>query len=243
MLLASHDYDEAEELAAVRRLIERGVDGLVLVGLRHARALFELLENAGQPYELTWSIDPSGEHFCVGVDHRQAAAELTQYLLSLGHREFAVIAGELETNDRAFDRMQGVRDALAAAGMQLSEQRVVQASFAISSGRQSLATLLDRAPGFTAVVCANDVLAIGAMQECTARQLRVPTDMSVVGFDDIEMASAVLPALTTVRMPSADIGRAAAARLLARLAGEPVARCEQLPTLLITRASTARVPQ
>lgn len=242
LLLASHDYDPVAELAAARALIERGVDGLVLVGMDHDPALFELLNRAGLPYEITWSLDDGGTHHCVGVSHRLASVRITRHLLDLGHREFAVIAGETAHNDRARNRLDGVREALASRGIELPAARVVEAPFEVAQGRAAMARLLAQAPGFTALVCGNDPLAVGAIVECTARGIAVPGQLSVAGFDDVDFAAEIPPGLTTVRVPSAQIGRAAGRRLLARLAGKRVPRMEEMPAPLVVRGTTGPVP-
>jgi LacI family transcriptional regulator len=242
LLLATHEYDPAAELQVARTLLERAVDGLVLVGLDHDPELYRLVGQAGLPYELMWSLDPSGFHHCVGVAHRIASVRATQHLLDLGHREFAVIAGRTAHNDRSRERLAGVREALAARAIELRPERVAEADFVLPQAREACRTLLERAPGFTALVCGNDVLAIGVLAECAGRGIRVPAELSVVGFDDIDMASGVTPALTTVRVPAAEMGRRAAARMLARLAGREVANVEELPAEVIVRASTGRAP-
>ena len=242
LLLATHEYEPAAELAAARALLERGVDGLVLVGMDHDPDLYRMLAQSGVPYELAWSVDPSGYHHCVGVPHRLASMRLTQHLLDLGHRQFAAIAGRTARNDRARDRLTGTREALASHGIELPAERVVETEFSLSHGMRALRDLLDRAPGFTAVLCGNDLLAIGALHECARRGIGVPGGMSIAGFDDIEMAAVAVPALTTVHVPAADIGRLAAERMLARLAGEPVAAVEELRVELILRESTGRAP-
>jgi len=243
LLLATHEYDPAAECEVTRTLLERAVDGLVLVGLDHDPALYRMISQAGVPYELMWSLDPSGFHPCVGVAHRIASVRATQHLLALGHREFAVLAGRTAHNDRTRERLAGVREALAARGIELRAERVGEADFALPAAREAFSALLDRAPGFTALVCGNDVLAIGALAECAARGIAVPGALSIVGFDDIDMASGVTPALTTIRVPAADMGRRAAARMLARLGGEAVAPVEELPATLVVRASTGPAPR
>ncbi len=243
LLLASHDYDPAAEFEAARALVERGVDGLVVVGLDHDPALYALLERAGLPFEVTWTIDRDGRHSCVGVSHREASRAVVQHLLELGHREFAVIAGETAHNDRARDRLEGVREALAERGIGMPARRIVEAPFSVPEGRAAFARLAADAPGFTALVCGNDPLAIGALLECGARGLAVPRDISIAGFDDVDLAGALTPGLTTVRVPSADIGRRAAQRLLARLAGESPPRAETLPAPLVVRGSTGPAPR
>lgn len=243
LLLASHDYSPEAELAAARALIERGVDGMVLVGLDRDPALYRMLEQASVPYEITWSIDPEGRHPCVGLGHRLASARITQHLLDLGHTQFAVIAGVTAHNDRARDRLAGVREALGARGIALPPERVVEAPFAVARGRAACARLLDAAPGFTALVCGNDPLAVGALLECAARGIAVPAALSITGFDDIDLAGELAPGLTTVRVPSAQIGRRAGTRLLARLAGEPVPRIEEVPAPLALRGTSGPAPR
>ena len=119
----------------------------------------------------------------------------------------------------------------------------MEAPFSVPEGRAALARLLDDAPGFTALVCGNDPLAIGALLEAGARGLSVPRDLSIAGFDDVDLAGALTPGLTTVHVPSAEIGRRAAQRLLARLAGEAPPRAEALPAPLVVRGSTGPSPR
>lgn len=243
LLLASHDYDLAAELAATKALVERGVDGMVLIGLDRLPETYGVLARANVPYEVTWSLDGAGHHHCVGLSHRSASIRVTQHLIDLGHRQFAVIAGDTRGNDRTRERLAGVRDALAARGLKLPAKRVVEATFSLANGRAALATLLDRAPGFTAVIGGNDPLAIGALLECRVRGIDVPREMSITGFDDIELAAELAPGLTTVRVPSADIGRAAAERLLARIAGKRVPQLKEMGAPLIVRGTTAPPPK
>ena len=105
LLLAIHDYDLAAELAATRALVERGADGMVLVGLDHQPETLGLLVRAGVPYEITWTLDGAGQHHCIGFSHRAASIRVAQHLLDLGHREIAVIAGKTICNDRARERL------------------------------------------------------------------------------------------------------------------------------------------
>jgi LacI family transcriptional regulator len=138
------------------------------------------------------------------VLHRLASVRLTEFLLDLGHREFAVIAGAGARNDRTRDRLVGTREALASHGIELC------------------------APGFTAVVCGNDLLALGALHDYARRGIEVPRQMAVA-----------TPPHTTVSVPAADIGRLAAERMPAPLGGEHVAGVEEV-RFLIVRASTGR---
>ncbi|HET6493602.1 MAG TPA: LacI family DNA-binding transcriptional regulator, partial [Burkholderiales bacterium] len=119
LLLASHEFDADVELRVTRALIERGIDGLVLLGTSHHPDVFRMIEANRIPYVLTWALDPRGVHPCVGFDNRVAATRLADYLLEIGHREFAMISGITVNNERARERMEGVRQALATRGGRL----------------------------------------------------------------------------------------------------------------------------
>jgi LacI family transcriptional regulator len=240
LLLASHEYDLAAEVRMVQAFIERGVDGMLLVGLDHDPAVHRLLAQAGIPYELTWAIDASGFHHSLGFSNRRAAAMVAQHLLELGHRELAVISGFTAYNDRARERVAGVREAVEALGLSLAPELVLETSFSIASGRRALAELLGAGRKFTAVACGNDILAMGVLIEAAARGIAVPGKLSVAGFDDIDLAAEYTPSLTTVHLPVASIGRDAAERMLARLAGKAVPRVQEVKVELVVRASTGR---
>lgn len=238
LLLASHEYDAAVEIEVTRTLVERGVDGLVFVGTDHSPEFFQLLSQAGVLFELTWAIDPHGHHYGVGFSNRSAAIRVAQHLLDLGHVEIGMVSGLTEHNDRARERVAGVRDALAARGLSLTESRLIETAFSVGHGRAAVRRLLETHPSITAVICGNDILALGALVECAALGRKVPGDLSVTGFDDIELAGEISPALTTIRIPTAEIGRRAAGRLLARLEGRRVERGEELAVELVVRESS-----
>lgn len=239
LLLACHEFDAAAEARLTQALIERGVDGLVLLGTSHHPSVFQMMETHHVPYVLTWALDASGKHPCVGFDNRAAAIRMTRYLLELGHREFAMISGITEGNERAGERLEGVREALAAAGISLRSERVVEKPYTLPAGREGLREVLSALPHATAVVCGNDVLAIGALAECQSAGLAVPQQVSVTGFDDLEMAAVVSPGLTTVHFPTAELGTHAAQNLLARLAGRAAPARTELPVELVVRGSAA----
>jgi LacI family transcriptional regulator len=239
LLLACHEFDPEVEARVTRALIERGVDGLVLLGATHHPTVLRMLDTQQMPYVLTWALDASGRHPCVGFDNRAAAIRITRHLLELGHREVAMISGVTAGNERASERLEGVRQALAERGLALAPARVVQKPYTFSAGREGLREVLRAGSRPTAVICGNDVLAIGALAECHAAGLAVPRDISVTGFDDLEIAAVVTPALTTVQIPTADLGSRAARHLLARLSGKPFEMRTELPVELVVRASTA----
>ena len=163
---------------------------------------------------------------------------IAEYLLTLGHTRIGIISGIVEGNDRARERFEGASEALAKAGIDLPRQSVVQAVYSISAGRTAFAELLRRSP-HSAVICGNDVLAIGAIQEAQALGIDIPTDISITGFDDMEIASVVTPSLTTLRFPIAEVGVHAARLLVESMQGTAQPRCVELPLKLVVRDSTA----
>jgi LacI family transcriptional regulator len=150
-----------------------------------------------------------------------------------------MIAGITAGNDRAAARIAGLEDALAARG--LKADAIVERAYTVPEGRAAARMLLGRTPRPTAIVCGNDVLAFGALAEAHAMHIDVPQALSVTGFDDLDLASHVVPPLTTMRVPSAAMGRLAAEHLLARIAGVDASKAIALDSDLILRASTAPV--
>jgi LacI family transcriptional regulator len=236
LLLACHEFDLEAEARMVRAFVERGVDALVLVGTAHHPATRALLRSAAIPYVLTWSLDRSALHPSVGFDNRAAGRLIAEHLVALGHRRIAMISGVTDGNDRARDRVAGVRAALRRSDLAL--ERLVPAAYTLQAGREALARVVAAARP-TAVVCGNDILGIGAIQEAQALRIDVPGELSITGFDDMEIATVVSPALTTVRFPIAETGLQAAKYLVARLRGESPPACLELPLELVARASTA----
>jgi len=246
LLLAASGYDAAQEVKHVTTMIERGVDGILLVGKDHDAKTFELLERRRVPYILTWTHIADGRHPSVGFDNAAAAGRLTNHLLDLGHEAFAMIAGVTAGNDRAGERVEGVRHALADRSLSLASESLIERDYDIAAGRDAARRLMDSPTPPTAIVCGNDVLAIGAVLECVAAGIAVPGDVSIVGFDDLPLAAHLTPALTTMHVPSEEMGRRAAAYLIAELAGSndrATVSSVELDVELIVRDTTGPPPE
>lgn len=241
LLVASSNYEPARELKQVRTMVERGIDAVMLQGDSHLPEVYALLQRKGIAYINTWVYDGTAPHPCCGFDNRRAARNLADYLLDLGHREIAMVAGVTAGNDRALNRIKGVRAALKARGLALPPARVVERPYSVSDGRDGLRALL-AAPGPrpTAVIGGNDLLAVGIMLEAQQSGLAVPDDLSVAGFDDIELAANLAPALTTVHVPVEEICTLAGDYLVARIEGHPARDRVALEARLVVRESTAR---
>lgn len=240
LLVASSEYDWDQEVTEAQALLAHGVEGLMLVGEAHDPRLYRLLDIKRTPFVNSWTYRADAPYPCIGFDNRQAAYRLTRYLLDLGHRDIGMIAGITRRNDRAVGRLAGVREALGEHGLSLPAHRVVEQSYGVRQGRDGLRALLDTGHGRpTAVVCGNDVLALGALLECQATGVGVPGQLSITGFDDLRISAHLQPALTTVCVPSAEMGARAAEFLVARLAGERVLSHAEVETSLVVRGTTA----
>lgn len=161
------------------------------------------------------------------------------HLLALGHTRLCVVCGATRHNDRQRQRLEGVREAMQASALELPEWRVVEQDFTLAGGRSGCSALLSLAEPPTAIVCGIDQLAVGCLVEAQSRGIVVPGDLSVVGIDNLEMAAHLSPALSTVHIPTARIGAAAAHAVLKRLRGEAGDRMVALPVELVVRQSSA----
>jgi LacI family transcriptional regulator len=163
---------------------------------------------------------------------------LVKHLLGLGHREFAVLTGDPTHNERARGRLDGVLDTLSAADIRLPPGNIIVCAFSVAAGREGLRRAVALRPRPTAVVACTDQLAAGALAEARRLGLAVPERLSITGFDDVEFAALLEPALTTVRLPAGDMGRQAAQRMLHSIEAGPDDTHTELATELVIRAST-----
>jgi LacI family transcriptional regulator len=242
LLVASSEYDKDEELREVHALVVRGVDGLVFVGGSHDPKLYKLLAAKGLPYVNTWVYAPEQGHPSIGFDNRAAGRRMADYLLDLGHRRIAMVAGFTAHNDRARGRVEGVREALEKRGLEIAPGHFLERAYDVREGREALRTLLRLPEPPTAVICGNDVQAMGALFEAQAQGVAVPAALSIIGFDDLPVSASLVPALTTIRVPAADIGRRSADYLLDRLAGQDPPAHTELDAELVVRGTTAPPP-
>jgi LacI family transcriptional regulator len=239
VVLAEHHYDLAQELQVARQLIEHGVDAFVFVGVDHDARLFALLEEHACPFVLTWGVEPARQHPCVGFDNRRAAYEMARHLIILGHRNFGLISAPVQGNDRGRERGAGFRAALADAGLRLPDSHAQYAPIGLAPAEEAMQRLLALPDRPTAVMATNDVLAVGAMMACRKAGVRIPQDVSITGVDNTDLGATQTPALTSVRTPVMEIGRAAAEQLVARLEGREYEAHQTLPFEIVVRGSTA----
>ncbi len=244
VLMACSDYCPNREFDLARSLAARGVDGLILVGLTHHPDLKPMLARRGVLYVCQGAFRRRCEHPCVGFDNRKVMEQVTEYVLGLGHRRIGVIAGIAENNDRVQDRIVGIRETLVHHGVPLRDGTIVEARYDLAAARIAMRGLLARSPRPTAIIAINDVLAHGAILEAQAQGLHVPRDVSVIGFDDLDFAENVHPPISTMRVPTAEMGARAMDLLLELVERKPRVRlAREIGTRLIVRGSTAPPPR
>jgi DNA-binding LacI/PurR family transcriptional regulator len=242
LLLCNAADDPQRELAYLNLLLERRVDGVVIASSRVTRRHAALLARSPVPVVLVNSEARGSGLPAITTDNRRAARLAAEHLLRLGHTNLAHVTAPA-VNAAAGLRLAGVRDAMRAARAP-SELAIAMGDGHVEAGERAVAELLARVPGLTAIACYNDLTAIGALRAARACGRRVPADLSVVGFDDIDLAGWTDPPLTTVAQPTAEMGRLAVEHLASRLEpGAPSAdqRSEvvHLPAVLVERGTTA----
>jgi LacI family transcriptional regulator len=236
--------DAVVRSTALRELPGRGdAYGAVLILPPEPRADLETLAARSYPFVV---VDPRiavpRGMVSISAAHFSGARAITRHLVELGHRRIGVITGPPYWHSRD-DRVGGHLAALAEAGVLGDPELMRYGEPAAKTGKWAGAELLDLRPRPTALVCFNDKVAVGVMEVAAARGLRVPGDLSVTGFDDIDVSRATTPRLTTVRQPLQEMGRTAVTMLMRQLEGHAhEALSMELETRLIVRESTGPVP-
>ena len=214
LLVASSSYQEALEEEQIRTLAARGADGLLLIGYHRNPALHDYLRARSVPALVAWAYEANSGIPAIGFSNKNAMANLARLVIEKGHRDIGMISADTKANDRARDRLAGVRLAAGEAGIAADSIPVIETTYLIESGAQAFRQIMARTPRPTAVFCGTDVLASGALKAAKEMGLSVPEDVSITGYDDIELASLAEPALTTVHVPHREMGRRAAGMLI-----------------------------
>lgn len=239
LIVASHEYDLDEELHEVKTLLRQGIEGVMLVGTTHLPELHYLLAGQQLPYVHCWAYDPHSPKPYIGFDNKKAAEKIAHYLLELGHCEFAVIIGHTDNNDRSSDRLEGFKSMIESRGLTLLDKNILKRSYSVKQGREAMAILLQNPIRPTAVICGNDVLALGAIAQCQKLGVHVPEDVSITGFDDLDISSQLVPALTTMNVPSAEMGKRAADHLIGQINNETTLLHKEVEIELMIRETVA----
>ena len=237
LLVSSSAYKPEIEEEQIRTLVARGADGLLLIGHDRAAHIYEFLEQRSIPALVAWSFVPGGLLPSIGFDNLQAMFDLTDKVIKLGHTRLAVISGITHGNDRARLRLEGVQEAIRHNGLNPASLQVVETPYEVENGAEAFSGLMSQSAPPSVVMCGNDVLAAGALRRAQDMGLRVPQDVSITGFDDIELARILRPALTTVHVPHREMGRKAALTLVEMVENKTHGLGERLQTHIVERQS------
>jgi len=240
LLVASSSYRRELEEEQIRTLVARGADAILLIGEDRSDEIYEFLRKRGIPYVLAWNYRQDSKHCFVGFNNLAAAKEMANKVLDLGHSKIGMIAGLTLENDRARDRVLGVREALAEHDIPAENFKLIEVPYDFENAGDAIETLLANNPRPTAVICGNDILATGAVKRAKSIGLRVPEDISITGFDDIEVSTIIEPGLTTVHIPHREMGKIAAECLLAMRKNDNLAQSRELKPFIIERGSLSK---
>ena len=242
LILSNTNYEAARTSSYMQRLIERKVAG---VALMTSELDTELIEKLARRRVCVVFLDLGSAGQCMNnivVDYGTGIEEAIEHLCALGHREIAFVGGPRHLRS-AEKRLDAFRASLARH-LPASEPQIYDGDFKLDGGRRAARALMERGDRMpTAVVVANDMMALGVMQEFRECGIEVPRDVSIVGFDDIAFAQLAAPPLTTVSLPREELGRRAVEALIASIEhSEQQGTDIHISTHLVVRASTARAP-
>lgn len=242
MILFDSDGKVKDELDFLRKLKSHEVTGLVLSGPHFSADYIMALKQLEIPFVLAYTYRSDVDVPCVYINNVEASFSVVQQLFQFGHRHIGIIPGPTGDLTISRDRLQGCRLAFMGQGMQLSDDILVEGDYSVESGYAAAVTMIeqwDNPP--TAIYAFSDMMAIGALNALQERGVRVPEDISIIGFDGIDFASLVFPSLSTVAQPSFQVGVESAHMLLKLLAGEQVPELKkEMPYEIVMRDSVAR---
>ena len=240
-LLFEYVEEEHQEYAYLELARAKHIDGMILLTPRLDDAGLKRLEEVEIPTVLMGDIEGTSL-YCVDVDNRLAAQQAVQYLIGLGHTQIACITHAPASYTAAPDRVRGYKSALLEAGITPAEELIRYADFTPESGYDSMKSLLASPKKFTAVFIASDNVAIGGKAALREAGMRIPEDISLVGFDDIPWAQFADPPLTTVHLQAEELARRACLVLMDLLKGkEPAMKRQIVDTQLVVRKSCRRL--
>jgi LacI family transcriptional regulator len=239
------DRNSAEFLPEIRNLVSRQkLDGVILLPPVSENAVLpDLLHELKTPYVRVLSARLDEPNNLVLSMDRQSAAEVAEHLAKLGHTRIGMITGPANYRS-AHERLEGFSQALSDRGLQLAPEFIAQGAYTFESGAACAEMLLSRSPRPTAIFAGNDETAAGVYRTAYLRGLKIPDDLTVIGFDDSPLASRLCPSLTTMRQPIRDMGRLAAEKVIAQIArieGPTEAASTVFPHLVV-RESSGRAP-
>lgn len=232
-------FDNRNLYDRAKQLIERGTEGLIIFGRIDDDRLINYARAHDFPLLSVYSYSQDHPIPSIGFDNYLATQQLMEVLQTLGHSRVAMISGSEQGNDRQESRIRAFRDINRQMGQEAVIE-IIDVGFDVPDGGSALRKIMDRHPETTALVCNRDVIAFSVMVEARRLGIRVPEDISLTGFDDIDYAALFDPALTTVAVPSEKIGRAAANAMISHLNAGTALNSRRFETEVILRKSSGR---
>ncbi len=242
VVLGNSYYKYSQEENLVKVLRESQVDGLIITTTNLKGEILKSLVDENFPFVLLFSTVKGGPISAVGIDNYRGGYMATEHLISLGHKRICMVAGKFSMTDRSFHRWHGYKKCLRHNGILYDKELLVQTDYSLSGGRDSIKKLLSLPSPPTAVFCSNDYIALGAIKGAREAGLTLPDELSIVGFDDMQTASYMVPALTTIRQPAHEMGQRAAKLLLQLIEKRSKPVQDMMDSTLIVRESTTIVP-
>jgi LacI family transcriptional regulator, gluconate utilization system Gnt-I transcriptional repressor len=238
LLLGETGYSRTEEDALIAAFLARRPEGVILTGVTRSTRGRDLLIRTGVPVVETWELTSSPIDMVVGYSNLKAAYAMTEWLAGRGYKRIAFVSGPSRLNERARRREAGYRRALKDLGLPILDIISIGAPAAprLEDGAAILPEVMLQKPD--AIFFTSDIYAVGAIQGAKNFKISVPEKLGIAGFHDLPIASVITPTLTTVHVPSREIGYIAGRNILARIKGEPAPQLSAIPFTIKAREST-----
>lgn len=237
-IFADGYWSQEAEQNALHILLDRHVDGLIVIG--GSSPIEVLVQTAKQVPLIVVGRDIAEiSNNCLKMDDFQGGYVATQHLINKGHRDIAHITGIL-SHDDAVERLEGYKKALKEAGIPVDDQLIVEGSFMEQSGVMAINILMERGRAFSAIFAANDQMAFGARLALYHKGIRVPDDVSIIGYDNQPASAYMTPPLTTIDQPAVELGEAASHNILQLIKGQAIEKTT-FPAKIVIRESVSRL--
>jgi LacI family gluconate utilization system Gnt-I transcriptional repressor len=239
VLIGNSGWSIDKESVLVKTALSRGAEGIVLTGYTHAPETISTIQRSRIPTIEMWNIGPNPLDMMVGISIFNAAKDMVLTLGRRGYRRIGYIGGPTKNNDRFLQREAGFLDGLERLGLKDEPLSMMQCTLDYEVGAQSFLRFWEKHPDLDAIFIASDILAVSALLACISKDIKVPHDIAIAGFDDAPLSRMVTPPLTTVRFPRALIGQVVAETMINRLENREIKhRVIDLGYEIIEREST-----
>ena len=237
LVIAISNADQEEELQAAKKLLGMGAEGFILTGAEHNDQLLEMFTRRKVPYVFTSIWNSNSINPTIGYNNYALAAKAIEFLASCGHQQIAIIHGPLKESDRT----QARRDGAVSANRGQLTLNFFETVLNVAGGKSAVKSLLNSDIQYTAILCFSDVLALGTYFALSEAGIKIPEDISVMGFDNLDWSEHIAPPLTTINLPAETMGHEVALQLMDHLEDINTIQSTQLSGYIIERDSVAKI--